>query len=106
LNDSFLLLIEAGCCKAPSGIGGENSRSLDVQAQGKGVQSAYPEFIAEERDEAEVNLRRYLTVLLRMSERLANEGRSINDLVDCRLADSRHQMYHPHRPKVEPHQNN
>ena len=65
------------------------------------IADVYPEFTKEELDEAEANLRRYLAVLLRMSDRLASEGRSINDLVDCRFADSGEQLYHPHRPKVE-----
>jgi len=51
------------------------------------ISDLYPDFTKEELEEAEANLRRYLAVLLRMSERLANEGRSINDLVDCRFAD-------------------
>lgn len=62
----------------------------------------YPKFSKEEREEAEANIRRYLAALLRMVERLASEGRSINDLVDCPFADSGDQMYHPHRPKVDP----
>jgi hypothetical protein len=70
------------------------------------VGELYPEFTKEQRDEAEANLRRYLAALLRMSERLVSEGRSINDLVDCPFADSGDQMYHPHRPKVETHQDN
>jgi hypothetical protein len=52
------------------------------------ISGIYPEFTKQELDEAEANLRRYLAVLLRMSDRLASEGRSINDLVDCRVADS------------------
>jgi hypothetical protein len=52
------------------------------------ISDLYPEFTKQELDEAEANLRRYLAVLLRMSDRLASEGRSINDLVDCRFADS------------------
>lgn len=51
------------------------------------ISDLYPEFSKQELEEAEANLRRYLAVLLRMSERLADEGRSINDLVDCRFAD-------------------
>jgi hypothetical protein len=56
------------------------------------ITDLYPEFTKEEREEAEANLRHYLAVLLRMSDRLASEGRSINDLVDCRFADSGDQM--------------
>ena len=52
------------------------------------ISDLYPEFSKQELDEAETNLRRYLAVLLRMSDRLASEGRSIDDLVDCRFADS------------------
>lgn len=56
------------------------------------IAGLYPEFTKQERDEAEANLRRYLAVLLRMNERLASEGRSINDVVDCRFADSGDQL--------------
>jgi hypothetical protein len=51
------------------------------------ISDLYPEFTKQELEEAETNLRRYLAALLRMSDRLASEGRSINDLVDCRFAD-------------------
>jgi hypothetical protein len=70
------------------------------------ISDLYPEFTKEELEEAEANLRRYLAVLLRMNDRLEAEGRSINDLVDCRFADSSDQMYHPHRQKVETHPDN
>jgi hypothetical protein len=70
------------------------------------ISELYPEFTKEQRDEAEANLRRYLAVLLRMSERLNSEGRSINDLVDSRFADSGDQLYHHHRPKVDSQPNN
>jgi hypothetical protein len=53
------------------------------------IAELYPEFTKEELAEAEANLRRYLAVLLRMSDRLAGEDSSINYLVDCRFADSR-----------------
>ena len=56
------------------------------------IADLYPEFTKRELDEAEANLRRYLAVLLRMSDRLAGQGRSINDLVDCRFADSADQL--------------
>lgn len=46
------------------------------------INDLYPNFSAEELEEAEANLRRYLAVLVRMAERLAAEGRSINDLGD------------------------
>ena len=46
------------------------------------INDLYPRFTAEELTEAEANLRRYLAVLVRMAERLAAEGRSINDLAD------------------------
>ena len=64
------------------------------------ISELYPEFTKEQRDEAEANLRRYLAALLRMSERLDSEGRSINGLVDCRFADSGDELYHPHRQEV------
>jgi hypothetical protein len=53
-----------------------------------GIADLYRDFTKSELEEAEANLRRYLAVLLRMNDRLASEGRSINDLVDCRFADS------------------
>ena len=56
------------------------------------ISDLYPDFTKQELDEADANLRRYLAVLLRMSERLAENGGSINDLVDCSLADSGDQM--------------
>jgi hypothetical protein len=65
------------------------------------IADLYPDFTKEQCDEAEANLRRYLAVLLRMSERLAREGGTINDLVDCRFAVRGDQLYHP-TAKVEP----
>lgn len=56
------------------------------------VADLYPEFTKQELEEAETNLRRYLAALLSMAERLESEGRSINDLVDCRFADSGDQL--------------
>ena len=56
------------------------------------ISDLYPDFTKQELEEAEANLQRYLAVLLRMSERLSSEGRSISDLVDCRFADSGDQM--------------
>jgi hypothetical protein len=56
------------------------------------IADLYPDFTKEERDAAEANLRSYLAVLLRMSDRLASEGRSINDLVDCGFADFSDQL--------------
>ena len=52
------------------------------------ITDLYPNFTKEELEEAEVNLRRYLAVLLRTSERLERDGRSINGLVDWRFDDS------------------
>ena len=52
------------------------------------IADLYPDFTKEELEEAEVNLRRYLAVLLRMSERLEAEGRTMSDLVDCQFDDS------------------
>src|ERR1700685_4037016 len=40
-NSSFLLLIESGCCKAGSGIGGKQSLGLDIQTQGERIESAH-----------------------------------------------------------------
>jgi hypothetical protein len=57
-----------------------------------GLADLYPKFTSVELEEVEANLRRYLAVLLRMSERLESEGRSINDLVDCRFDDSGHHL--------------
>jgi hypothetical protein len=50
------------------------------------IRDLYPDFTDQELEQAEANLRRYLAVLVRMAERLAAEGRSINDLGD--LTDS------------------
>jgi hypothetical protein len=61
------------------------------------ISDLYPEFTKQQHEDAETNLRRYLAVLLRMSDRLAAEGRSINDLVDSEFADFGDQMYHPQR---------
>lgn len=68
------------------------------------IANLYPEFTKKELEEAEANLRRYLAVLLRISDRLAKDGRSINDLVDCRFADPDDQVYHP-TDKGRSHQN-
>lgn len=62
----------------------------------------YPDLTKEARDEADANLRRYLAVLLRMSDRLVGEGRSITDLVDCQFAESGDQLYHPTGESREP----
>jgi hypothetical protein len=56
------------------------------------IADLYPDFTKEELEEAESNLRRYLAALLHMSERIAGDGLSINDLVDCRFADSGDQL--------------
>jgi len=56
------------------------------------IANLYPDFTKQQLEEAEANVRRYLAVLLRMSDRPASEGRSINDLVDCRFADSGDQL--------------
>ncbi|HEX4134623.1 MAG TPA: hypothetical protein VHY84_08455 [Bryobacteraceae bacterium] len=69
------------------------------------ISDLFPDFTKQELEEAEANLRRYLAALLRMSDRLASEGWSINDLVDCRFAESGDQLYHSHLPKVETHKN-
>jgi hypothetical protein len=57
-----------------------------------GIADLYPDFTKAELEEAEANLRRYMAVLVRMSQRLSSEGRSINDLVDCRFDDSVQQL--------------
>ena len=59
------------------------------------IHDLYPEFSPEQLEEADANLRRYLAALLRMAERLASEGRSINDLVDCPFDSDGDHRYHP-----------
>lgn len=44
------------------------------------IADLYPDLSKEQQQEAEQNLRQYLAALLRMAERLRNEGKSISDL--------------------------
>jgi hypothetical protein len=60
------------------------------------IADLYPELSREQQEEAGANLRQYLAVLLRMTERLECEGKSINDLpVDCSFDSDADQRYHP-----------
>ncbi len=46
------------------------------------IRKLYPDFTDEELQEARENIRRYLSVLIRIAERLQSEGKSIMDLVE------------------------
>jgi len=46
------------------------------------IAELYPNLTESELEEAKANLGRYLQALIRMTERLRGEGRSINDLGD------------------------
>lgn len=60
------------------------------------IADLYPELPEGEQEEAAANLRQYLTVLLRMAERLQRDGRSIVDMaVDCSFDPDADQRYHP-----------
>ena len=52
------------------------------------IRDLYPEFTEQQLEEAEANLRAYLSVLINMAERLHSEGRSILDLEADELTDS------------------
>lgn len=43
------------------------------------IRDLYPYFTQEQLDEAEANLRRYLSVMLRIAERLRSEGYCLTD---------------------------
>ena len=56
------------------------------------LRDLYPAFSDQELEEAEANLRRYLAVLIRMAERFASEGRSINDLANLTNSQETYRM--------------
>jgi hypothetical protein len=53
------------------------------------IRDLYPDFRDAELEEAEANLRRYLTVLIRMAERLHAEGRSLSELAELTVLPER-----------------
>jgi len=44
------------------------------------LDTLYPELSPEQRHEAEINIQRYLTVVIRIAERLEAEGSTLTDL--------------------------